>query len=152
MPAAIRRYLALATKEVQQLRRNRVLLIQLMLPPTIVLIIFGYALFTTQFTAAVVGSILLAMPYLSVHLITPTALGAGDVKLAVGLGAVAALGGAQVWVRAALTAPVLTAAFGLVVLAQWRIRSGADRAGPHALPHGPAMCVATVLSLAAAYG
>jgi ABC-2 type transport system permease protein len=29
---------------VQQLRRNRVLLIQLMLPPTIVLIIFGYAL------------------------------------------------------------------------------------------------------------
>jgi len=44
MPAALRRYLALATKEVQQLRRNRVLLIQLMLPPTIVLIIFGYAL------------------------------------------------------------------------------------------------------------
>src|SRR4030095_8641517 len=32
------------TKEVQQLRRNRVLLIQLMLPPTIVLIIFGFAL------------------------------------------------------------------------------------------------------------
>src|SRR5262245_13399822 len=44
MPATIRRYLALATKEVQQLRRNRVLLVQLMLPPTVVLIIFGYAL------------------------------------------------------------------------------------------------------------
>src|ERR1700757_2243961 len=44
MPAAIRRYLALTTKEVQQLRRNRVLLIQLMLPPTVVLIIFGFAL------------------------------------------------------------------------------------------------------------
>jgi ABC-2 type transport system permease protein len=44
MSPTIRRYLALATKEVQQLRRNRVLLIQLMLPPTIVLIIFGYAL------------------------------------------------------------------------------------------------------------
>src|SRR5436309_10375723 len=44
MPAFIRRYLALTMKEVQQLRRNRVLLIQLMLPPTIVLIIFGYAL------------------------------------------------------------------------------------------------------------
>jgi drug efflux transport system permease protein len=44
MPAFIRRYIALTTKEVQQLRRNRVLLIQLMLPPTIVLIIFGYAL------------------------------------------------------------------------------------------------------------
>ena len=44
MPATVRRYLALAIKEVQQLRRNRVLLIQLLLPPTLVLIIFGYAL------------------------------------------------------------------------------------------------------------
>src|ERR1700752_3750014 len=44
MPAFIRRYLALLAKEVQQLRRNRVLLIQLMLPPTIVLVIFGFAL------------------------------------------------------------------------------------------------------------
>jgi ABC-2 type transport system permease protein len=42
--AFIRRYLALLLKEVEQLKRNRVLLIQLMLPPTIVLIIFGYAL------------------------------------------------------------------------------------------------------------
>jgi len=44
MPAVIRRYLALMVKEIQQLRRNRVLLIQLMLPPTVVLVIFGYAL------------------------------------------------------------------------------------------------------------
>lgn len=44
MPAFFRRYLALLAKEVQQLRRNRVLVIQLLLPPTIVLIIFGYAL------------------------------------------------------------------------------------------------------------
>lgn len=44
MPAAIRRYLALTAKELQQFRRNRVLLIQLMLPPTLVLIIFGFAL------------------------------------------------------------------------------------------------------------
>jgi ABC-2 type transport system permease protein len=44
MSAFIRRYLALATKEVQQLRRNRGLLVQLMIPPTIVLVIFGYAL------------------------------------------------------------------------------------------------------------
>ena len=44
MHAAIRRYLALTTKEIQQFRRNRVLLIQLLLPPTIVLVIFGYAL------------------------------------------------------------------------------------------------------------
>ena len=44
MPAFIRRYLALATKEFQQLRRNPGLIIQLMIPPTIVLVIFGYAL------------------------------------------------------------------------------------------------------------
>jgi ABC-2 type transport system permease protein len=44
MPAFLRRYLALLAKEVEQLRRNRVLVIQLMLPPTIVLVIFGYAL------------------------------------------------------------------------------------------------------------
>jgi ABC-2 type transport system permease protein len=44
MAAFIRRYLALLAKEAQQLRRNRVLLIQLMLPPTIVLVMFGYAL------------------------------------------------------------------------------------------------------------
>ena len=44
MQEFFRRYLALATKEVQQLRRNRGLLFQLMVPPTIVLVIFGYAL------------------------------------------------------------------------------------------------------------
>jgi ABC-2 type transport system permease protein len=44
MNAFFRRYLALATKEVQQLRRNRGLLVQLLLPPTLVLVIFGFAL------------------------------------------------------------------------------------------------------------
>lgn len=44
MPAMFRRYYALLVKEVQQLMRNRGLVIQLMLPPTIVLVIFGYAL------------------------------------------------------------------------------------------------------------
>src|ERR1700748_3653062 len=44
MRAFLRRYLALATKEFQQLRRNPGLIIQLMIPPTIVLVIFGYAL------------------------------------------------------------------------------------------------------------
>lgn len=44
MPAMIRRYLALLAKEVDQLRRNRVLVIQLLLPPTVVLVIFGFAL------------------------------------------------------------------------------------------------------------
>ena len=44
MQEFMRRYLALATKEVQQLKRNRGLVIQLMLLPTVVLVIFGYSL------------------------------------------------------------------------------------------------------------
>jgi len=40
----LRRYWALTVKEVQQLMRNRGLLIQLLIPPTVVLIVFGYAL------------------------------------------------------------------------------------------------------------
>lgn len=44
MSAFLRRYLALTLKEVQQLRRNRGLLIQLLIPPTVVLIVFGFAL------------------------------------------------------------------------------------------------------------
>ena len=114
-------------------------------------IIFGYALCTTQFIAAAVGATLLALPYLVVHLAAPDAFGAGDVKLAVGLGAMAALGGAQSWVVAALAAPVLTATAGVAVLTVRRIHAVDDRAGPHTLPHGPAMCFATVLGLAAVH-
>jgi ABC-2 type transport system permease protein len=44
MQAFLRRYLALTVKEIQQLGRNRKLLIQLIIPPTLVLIIFGFAL------------------------------------------------------------------------------------------------------------
>jgi ABC-2 type transport system permease protein len=42
--AFLRRYVALTLKEIQQLRRNRGLLVQLLIPPTVVLIIFGFAL------------------------------------------------------------------------------------------------------------
>lgn len=44
MNAFLRRYLALTIKEVQQLRRNRKLVMQLIVPPTLVLVIFGFAL------------------------------------------------------------------------------------------------------------
>jgi leader peptidase (prepilin peptidase)/N-methyltransferase len=118
------------------------------------LIVLGYALFTTQFTAAVVGAALLVVPYLLVHLAVPAAFGAGDVKLAVGLGATAALGGAQAWVWAAVAAPVLTAGAGLVVLSIRWIRAGEPDTARrrHTLPHGPAMCLATMVALAAHTG
>ncbi|WP_405165379.1 A24 family peptidase [Nocardia sp. NBC_01499] len=115
--------------------------------------VFGYALSTTQCTAALLGAALLAVPYLLVHLVLPDAFGAGDVKLAVGLGAAAALGGGQAWVLAALAAPLLTASVGVAVIGLRRIRAPTDWPGPLrriSVPHGPAMCLATVCALASA--
>ncbi|WP_280269072.1 prepilin peptidase [Nocardia wallacei] len=108
------------------------------------LAVFGYALADGRLAAAVAGALLLSVPYLLVHLTAPAAFGAGDVKLAVGLGAATACGGGQAWAWAALGAPLLTAAAGLAVLALPRIRAGpANRA----VPHGPSMCVSTLLAL-----
>ena len=47
--------------------------------------------------------------YLLVHLVAPAAMGAGDVKLAIGLGALTGCFGVDVWLLAALAAPLLTA-------------------------------------------
>ena len=51
---------------------------------------------------------------LLVHLLSPAAMGAGDVKLALGLGALAGAFGVDAWVLAALGAPLLTAVWGLL--------------------------------------
>ena len=72
--------------------------------------------------------------YLVVHLLSPAAMGAGDVKLALGLGALAGAFGADAWLWAALGAPMLTALWGL--LSRRRV-----------LPHGPAMCAATAAAV-----
>lgn len=82
---------------------------------------------------ALAGATALTAMYLLVHLLAPTAMGAGDVKLAIGLGALAGCFGVEVWFLAAQAAPVLTAVMGVVGL--WR--------GVHTVPHGPSMCVAT---------
>ncbi|MFR9750210.1 prepilin peptidase [Nocardia sp. 004] len=114
------------------------------------LAVLGYALITGQFTSALLGAALLSVPYLLVHLVVPAALGAGDVKLAVALGGAAALGGAEAWTWAALGAPVLTACVAVGVLAGRRLLAAddsrqADRSVT--VPHGPAMCLATLLAL-----
>ncbi len=124
--------------------------------------VLGYATLTGRFHTAAWGAALLATPYLLIHLTRPAALGAGDVKLAVGLGAAAGLGGGQVWVWSAVAAPVCSAIAGVGALlgsrAGRRIYGGryhgpAPRApapegpGP-TIPHGPSMCAATLLGLA----
>ena len=100
-----------------------------------------YATATGRGVLALLGGLMLAAVYLAVHLVMPAAFGAGDVKLAVGTGAAAALGGAQVWVWSALFAPVVTAMIGTVLLIRNR--------GSTAIPHGPAMCAATLAALVA---
>jgi leader peptidase (prepilin peptidase) / N-methyltransferase len=87
--------------------------------------------------AAAVGGFALAGGYLLVHLVSPAAMGAGDVKLALGVGALSGAFGAGAWVAAAMGAPLLTAAWG--VLGRRRV-----------LPHGPAMCLATAVAVAVA--
>ncbi|MFI5775899.1 prepilin peptidase [Nocardia sp. NPDC051570] len=107
-----------------------------------------YALFSDRFAAAVAGALLLAVPYLLIHLAAPVAFGAGDVKLAIGLGAAAACGGAHVWTWAALSAPVLTALAGGGTTLVRAYRSHAPPANS-AVPHGPSMCIATIAALLA---
>jgi leader peptidase (prepilin peptidase)/N-methyltransferase len=88
---------------------------------------------------AVLGAAALFGLYLVVHLVAPAAMGAGDVKLAVGVGALTGAFGVDVWALAALAAPLMTAAWALVeVLCR----------GARTVPHGPAMCAAAALATA----
>jgi len=84
--------------------------------------------------AALVGAAALAGAYLLMHLLAPAAMGAGDVKLALGLGALTGAIGVDAWVVAALLAPLCTVCLGLLLRVQ-------------VLPHGPSMCLATALVL-----
>ncbi|WP_040791283.1 prepilin peptidase [Nocardia paucivorans] len=129
--------------------------------------VFGHAFAAGRFGAAAAGAVLLAVPYLLVHLARPAALGAGDVKLAVGLGAATGMAGATVWVWAALAAPLLTGFAGVGALVGRRVSERRRTGGlavrrPNGIPpyrarlpdehtstvpHGPSMCAATVAAL-----
>jgi leader peptidase (prepilin peptidase)/N-methyltransferase len=101
--------------------------------PGAVAIVFA-AVVTRHGPMALAGAAALSAVYLLVHLVSPAAMGAGDVKLAIGLGALTACFGAEVWVLAAIGAPLLTAALGM---AAWLGGSA------KAVPHGPSMCLAS---------
>jgi leader peptidase (prepilin peptidase)/N-methyltransferase len=88
--------------------------------------------------AAAVGAAALTTVYLLVHLLAPTAMGAGDVKLALGVGALTGCFGADVWLLAAIGAPLLTAVVGMVARLGWSATS---------VPHGPSMCLASAAAL-----
>lgn len=88
---------------------------------------------------ALSGAIGLAGLYLVVHLISPPAMGAGDVKLAAGVGALTGAFGFDVWTLAAVAAPLLTAIWACVAVI---------RRSSSTVPHGPSMCLATLAAVA----
>ncbi|AHC25404.1 MULTISPECIES: prepilin peptidase [Mycobacteriaceae] len=92
---------------------------------------------------ALVGALALFGSYLAIHLAVPDHLGAGDVKLALGVGALTGAFGIDVWALAALAAPLLTATWALTA----RLFGRTDP-----LPHGPAMCVASAVAVVLAVG
>ena len=108
-----------------------------------VLILLGAAL-CGRGLPAILGAAALGGLYLAVHLAGPAALGGGDVKLALALGALTGALGAPVWILAALGAPLLTAIAGTAALVLRRGHGG------HTLPHGPSMCLASLAAAALA--
>jgi leader peptidase (prepilin peptidase)/N-methyltransferase len=102
------------------------------------LAILSWALGVGLAKPAILGALALSGVYLAVHLVDPSGLGAGDVKLAVALGALTGAFGLPVWLIGALGAPLLTAVAGAVAAVR---RRGA------LVPHGPSMCVASLAAV-----
>jgi leader peptidase (prepilin peptidase)/N-methyltransferase len=104
-------------------------------------VVLAVAVATGRGVPALVGAAALALFYLGVHLMTPTGMGAGDVKLAIGVGALTGSFGVDAWVLAALGAPVLTAMWAIAVVFRGRAAT---------VPHGPSMCAAATAAVAVA--
>ncbi|WP_041302606.1 prepilin peptidase [Mycolicibacterium rhodesiae] len=101
--------------------------------------VLAWAAATGHGVPAFAGAATLFAIYLALHLIAPAAMGAGDVKLAIGIGALTGAFGVDVWVLAALAAPLVTAAWAIVVKLGSAVRT---------VPHGPSMCVTAALAAA----
>ncbi|MEW5813345.1 MAG: A24 family peptidase [Actinomycetota bacterium] len=90
------------------------------------------AALTGHGVSALLGAAALTGIYAAVHLTAPGALGAGDVKLAIGVGAMTGAFGMQAWALCAVGASLLTGLWGCA-----RLLRGARAP----VPHGPAMCL-----------
>ncbi|KRE31655.1 peptidase A24 [Mycobacterium sp. Soil538] len=88
---------------------------------------------------ATLGALALTGIYAIVHLRSPAALGAGDVKLAIGVGALTGAFGMQAWALCVIGASLLTGLWGVARLA---------RGSRSAVPHGPSMCLSAALAVA----
>lgn len=85
------------------------------------------------------GALALTGVYLVAHLLSPRAMGAGDVKLAFGTGGLSGVFGVDAWFLAAVGAPLVTGLVGVLLMA-FRRRGGS-------VPHGPSMCLATAVAV-----
>lgn len=124
--------IALSAFDIRQRRLPNVLTL-----PGAVVILLAAGLAGHGLTA-VIGAVALFGVYVTVHLIAPSAMGAGDVKLAIGVGALTGAFGPDVWVLAVLGASILTGLLGL-----WRL----SRGGESSVPHGPSMCLAAAAAV-----
>ncbi|OBB73878.1 A24 family peptidase [Mycobacterium sp. 852014-52144_SCH5372336] len=103
----------------------------LTLPGALVIVAAAFA--AGRGGAALIGASALFLVYVTVHLLAPAAMGAGDVKLAIGLGALTGSLGVDVWALSALTAPLVTATWAVVAVICRREST---------VPHGLSMCLA----------
>jgi len=108
----------------------------LTLPGAAVIMVAGAI--TGKGIAALAGAAALSGLYLLIHVVSPRAMGGGDVKLALGLGALTGMFGADVWVLAAIGAQLLTAVLAVAVLLASQGRT---------VPHGPSMCLASAAAV-----
>ena len=102
----------------------------LTLPGGVVILVV--AALTGHGLEALLGALALTGIYAVVHLGAAGALGAGDVKLAVGVGGLTGAFGVQAWALCAIGASLLTGLWGGV-----RVLRGVRTP----VPHGPAMCL-----------
>lgn len=112
----------------------------LTLPGAVVILLA--AAVTGRGPGAALGAVALFCVYAAVHLAAPAAMGAGDVKLALGVGALTGAFGPDVWVLAAVGASMCTG-----LLALWR----SGRAAESTVPHGPSMCLAALAAVGLAF-
>ncbi|AKK27449.1 A24 family peptidase [Mycobacterium sp. EPa45] len=101
--------------------------------------VLGVATVCGRGLPALAGALGLAALYLVVHLVVPGGMGAGDVKLALAVGGLTGVFGPDVWLLAALGAPVLTAMMATVIAVRHRTAT---------VPHGPSMCLASLAAAA----
>lgn len=127
--------IALSVYDVRQRRLPNALTL-----PGAAVVLFGATL-AGRLLPALSGALALFVVYLLVHLLASEAMGAGDVKLAIGVGALTGAFGIDVWALAALGAPLLTAG--------WAIVSAVRHSGSP-VPHGPSMCLTSAAAAALA--